>query len=250
MVPLSFFLLHAPPILGFPTPACAERKNINRIVRFLSINCCLTVPAKHCNVIPFFLFIVFSSSLPHIQWASTASWDGPAWFFALPQTESQLCSPELKWIQSWGLWLSIPVMLASRRVGGHDWEPNESQLLGPHIEVLSGSHTTEWRFALRLRKAPLILVTFIKFIYLALERSKATLQWCSVSIPHCWTESIILQSSNPTSGLLLPYAPVLSWQKVMANRSKKRYTLGKALGLSELLDLFWFYTHTDTPLLL
>lgn len=48
----------------------------------------------------------------------------------------------------------------------------------------------------------------------------------------------------------LVFLTVLNWQKVTANRSKKRYCLGKALGLLELLDLFWFYTHTHIPLLL
>lgn len=191
MVPLSFFLSVCPSHPGLPN-TCLWWKNINRIARFLSINCCLTVPAKHRKAIPFFLFIVFSWSLPRIQWASVPSSGGSPWFFALPWTESQLCSPELKWIPIWGVSHCPPLLCYPHTEWGDMTESQRSHSWNVHIsactEVLSSSNTTEWRFGTRLRKASLILATFVKFIYLTLERSKGTLQRC----PGCSQHSPLL----------------------------------------------------------
>ena len=69
---LFLFLSVCPSHPGLPN-TCLWWNNTNRIARFLGINCCLTVPAKHCKVIWFFLFVFFSCSPPHIQRASAAS---------------------------------------------------------------------------------------------------------------------------------------------------------------------------------
>lgn len=124
----SFFFLSAcPSHPGLPN-TCLCWRNINRIARFLSINCCLTVPAKDCmlshfSCLLFFLAVCYTSneSLQHPQMDLHV-------FCTLPWTENQLCSPELKWIQNWGSLIAHPIMLLSHQVGVHHWGPKNSQL--------------------------------------------------------------------------------------------------------------------------
>lgn len=136
---LFLFLSACPSHPGLPN-TCLWWKNINRIARVFSINCCLTAPAKHCKVVWFFLFIFVTCSLPHIQRASAAPQVVPSLVedlhvFALSWSESQSCSPELIWIQSWGL--SLPTLSCYPQTEEEDTTESQirPQLEGPHISM-------------------------------------------------------------------------------------------------------------------